>query len=268
MSKLFRNETMKEDPLYEYHHYPFEQYKYSRSDNKYNYKKHFFRNKTETSNKEAKMIKRMSDEFQIVSNLQPLAESINAEAKPLIKVENDWQRYEDIPTLENNLDIVTKYHGVFPMEELTKVNPSLQKFFSNMPQYTEINEDIIAPYYSPGKDENLRRLTRKYGCEYLMSTSTVSSVLSHIYYAISNHKSPHFSGLSQAFDNEPLKFMVSQRKPNTVFLTQIDKKLFSLDGDDGFEAKQNIVLMKMGKYMEKMMTTEADEFMRYYVLDS
>ena len=88
-----------------------------------------------------------------------------------------------------------------------------------MPQYTEINEEIIAPYYSPGKDENLRRLTKANGCEYLMSTSTVSSVLSHIYYAISNHKSPHFSGLSQAYDFEPLKFMVSQRKPNTVFLT-------------------------------------------------
>ena len=26
--------------------------------------------------------------------------------------------------------------------------------------------------------------------------------------------------------------------------------------------------MKMGKYMEKMMTTDADTFMKYYVLDS
>ena len=100
-----------------------------------------------------------------------------------------------------------------------------------------------------------------------MSTSTVSSILSHIYYSISNHKSPHFSGLSQAYDSEPLKFMVSQRKPNTIFLTQLDGGMFSVDGDSGFIEPSNIVLLKMGKYMEKMMTTEAQEFNDHYVLD-
>ena len=100
-----------------------------------------------------------------------------------------------------------------------------------------------------------------------MSTSTVSSILSHIYYSISNHKSPHFSGLSQAYDNEPLKFMISQRKPNTIFLTQLEDGMFSVDGDSGFIEPSNVVLLKMGKYMERMMTTPAEEFNKYYVLD-
>lgn len=43
----------------------------------------------------------------------------------------------------------------------------------------------------------------------MMSTSTVSSVLSHIYYMISNFKSPHFNNLSEAYDREALKFMIS-----------------------------------------------------------
>jgi len=43
----------------------------------------------------------------------------------------------------------------------------------------------------------------------MMSTSTVSAVLSHIYFAMSNFKSPHFSNLSEAYDREPLKFMIS-----------------------------------------------------------
>lgn len=42
-----------------------------------------------------------------------------------------------------------------------------------------------------------------------MSTSTITSMLNHIYYAISNYKSPHFSGLSEAYDHEPMKFMLS-----------------------------------------------------------
>jgi len=63
--------------------------------------------------------------------------------------------------------------------------------------------------------------------------------------------------------------MISQRKPNTIFLNQIDreKKLYSVDGDSGFIEPSNIVLLKMGKYMEKMLTTDAKYFMDHYVLD-
>jgi hypothetical protein len=103
-----------------------------------------------------------------------------------------------------------------------------------------------------------------------MSTSTISSVLSHIYYCMSNFKSPHFNNLSEAYDREPLKFMISQRKPNTVFLTKIDKqkRIYSVDGDSGFIEPSNVVLLKMGKYMEKMLTTPKQFFEDHYVLDS
>ena len=108
------------------------------------------------------------------------------------------------------------------------------------------------------------------GCRYMMSTSTISSVLSHIYFCLSNFKSPHFNNLSESYDREPLKFMISQRKPNTVFLTRIDKnkRVYSVDGDSGFIEPSNVVLLKMGKYMEKMFTVDHQTFRDYYVLDS
>jgi len=63
--------------------------------------------------------------------------------------------------------------------------------------------------------------------------------------------------------------MISQRKPNTIFLTQVDreKKLYSIDSDSGFIEPSNLVLLKMGKYMEKMLTTDADYFNDHFVLD-
>ena len=94
--------------------------------------------------------------------------------------------------------------------------------------------------------------------------------MSHIYYAMSNYKSPHFNGLTQSYDSEPMKYMVSQRKPNTVFLRQIrkdGKSVYAVDGDSGFTEQSNLVLLKMGKYMEKMFTTEADFFNDYFVND-
>ena len=43
--------------------------------------------------------------------------------------------------------------------------------------------------------------------------------------------------------------------------------MYAVDGDKGFTAQANLVLLKMGKYMEKMFTTEAQDFNDYFVLD-
>ena len=40
-----------------------------------------------------------------------------------------------------------------------------------------------------------------------------------------------------------------------------------MDGDSGFTEQSNVVLLKMGKYMEKMFTTDANDFNDHFVLD-
>jgi len=54
-----------------------------------------------------------------------------------------------------------------------------------------------------------------------------------------------------------------------VFLTKVDrqKKIYSVDGDSGFIEPSNVVLLKMGKYMEKMLTTDHQFFKDHYILD-
>ena len=68
-----------------------------------------------------------------------------------------------------------------------------------------------------------------------------------------------------------MKFMVSQRKPNTIFLRQITdargNSVYAIDSDSGFTEQSNEVLLKMGKYMEKMFTTDCDTFNELFVLD-
>jgi hypothetical protein len=165
--------------------------------------------------------------------------------------------------------VILKSPGIYPVESINQYNRGqLGTLFTKLPQYSQINEDCISPYYPPGQDPNLIRLAAAHSCKYVMSTSTISSVLSHIYYCLSNFKSPHFNNLSEAYDREPLKFMISQRKPNTVFLTKVQKRIYSVDGDSGFIEPSNVVLLKMGKYMEKMLTTPKQFFEDHYVLDS
>ncbi len=45
--------------------------------------------------------------------------------------------------------------------------------------------------------------------KYLMSTSTVSSVIIQIFYLFCGFKNPDFNGISNAYDNEPKKYMIS-----------------------------------------------------------
>jgi hypothetical protein len=43
--------------------------------------------------------------------------------------------------------------------------------------------------------------------------------------------------------------------------------MYAVDGDSGFTEPSNEVLLKMGKYMEKMFTTDSQFFDDHYVLD-
>jgi hypothetical protein len=217
-------------------------------------------------------MKKVYSKYMFYQNKEFISRLVDIDHKQFKAVENDWQNEaETIPTLKNYLDILPKNPGIFPTESISQFDKKkLHPFFTRLPQYSQINEQCIGAYYPPGSDTNLTRIAMKHNSKYMMSTSTVTSLMIHIYYAISNYKSPHFNGLTQSYDSEPMKYMVSQRKPNTIFLRQIkqgDKSVYAVDGDSGFSEQNNLVLLKMGKYMEKMFTTDADFFNDHFVLD-
>ena len=50
-------------------------------------------------------------------------------------------------------------------------------------------------------------------------------------------------------------------------MSQNGNTVFAVDSDSGFAEQNNVVLLKMGKYMEKMFTTDSEFFNDHYVLD-
>lgn len=50
--------------------------------------------------------------------------------------------------------------------------------------------------------------------------------------------------------------MLSQRKPNTVFLKKLQDGKYSIDGDAIYDEPGNLVLMKLGKFIERVLCTE------------
>jgi hypothetical protein len=76
------------------------------------------------------------------------------------EVPNDWQdENKTIPELANHLHILTKQPGIFPIESIAAIDKErLMPFFSRLPQYSQINENCISPYFSPSEDKNLLRI--------------------------------------------------------------------------------------------------------------
>lgn len=94
---------------------------------------------------------------------------------------------------------------------------------------------MIPPYTPPSQDALLTKFAVESEVKYVMSTSTISSALSQMYFLFSGFRAPDFSLLSEVYDTEPQKYMVSQRKPVTNIITKIDKEkgIYAMDSDKG-----------------------------------
>lgn len=111
----------------------------------------------------------------------------------------------------------------------------------------------IPPYIPPSTDELLLNFARQSNIKYVMSTSTISNVLSQMYFLFSSFRNPLFDNMSAAYETEPKKYMISQRKPASNYLRKLDasKGIYALDSDSGLFEFPNMILMDLGKVMER-----------------
>lgn len=111
-------------------------------------------------------------------------------------------------------------------------NGKLGDFYEKLPQYSEIDEAVLGQYFTPSEDPLLLGMVQD-NIKYIMSTSSITGFLSQIAYALTNFSHPNFSGLTSVYDKEPLKFMVSQRKPTGVYLRKVKdaKNVWAVDSD-------------------------------------
>jgi hypothetical protein len=93
-------------------------------------------------------------------NKEFISEMLEINPQEIQEVPNDWQdENKTIPELANHLHILTKQPGIFPIESIAAIDKErLMPFFSRLPQYSQINENCISPYFSPSEDKNLLRI--------------------------------------------------------------------------------------------------------------
>ena len=144
---------------------------------------------------------------------------------------HDFKRIElpqkvAIPELSMNLIHVVQNPGIYTAQSVKRMNKSSSThLIENLPTPEQISFENLDTYMRPYQDPNLKKMMKQYNYKYASSTSGIGEALAHFFYKLTNFKSPHFYNLSEHYVNEPLKFMMFQRKPASISLHKIKDSL-------------------------------------------
>lgn len=165
-----------------------------------------------------------------------------------------------VPNLAYGLERVLFNPGVYqlqdPRSRVYNFDPYLQKI---MP-VAEFDFNALKEYITSSRDQSLLETAKKHGKRYVGSTSSMTGVLAHFHFLLSQWRPINPSMLSKAFPANLTSFTEFQRIPSAIVLRWKDGS-YAIDADKQF-ASANILSM-LGKSMEKLLTLSTDDFERY-----
>jgi hypothetical protein len=165
-----------------------------------------------------------------------------------------------IPMLSYGLDRVLFNPGVYrlqdPRSRVYNFDPYLEKI---MPA-NEFDFDALSEYKTSSKDETLLAMTKQLGTKFTGSTSSMSSMLQHFHYILSNFRKLNHGMLSRQFPEPTPKFSRITLGPSAVFLRYRDG-VYALDADKSYDSPN--IMSWLGHSLEKLLTTERSEFEKF-----
>ncbi|CAO2649657.1 Nn.00g070420.m01.CDS01 [Neocucurbitaria sp. VM-36] len=165
-----------------------------------------------------------------------------------------------VPMLAYGLDRVLFNPGVYrlqdPRSRVYNFDPYLEKI---MP-VNEFDFDSLSEYKTSSKDEELLALTKELGSKFTGSTSSMSGILQHFHFLLSNFRKLNHQMLSREFPEPTKKFSRITLGPSAIFLRYKDG-VYAIDADKTYDSPN--IMSWLGHSLEKLLTTERSEFERY-----
>ncbi|KAJ2721713.1 hypothetical protein GGI07_003769 [Coemansia sp. Benny D115] len=166
-----------------------------------------------------------------------------------------------VPKLAHGLERVLFSPGVHCLEDPYSGVYNFSPYIRNITQPSDFDYDKLTPYITSSKDRTLMGYARDRKKKFVGSTSSMTHVLSHLYFAISGGKTPDISSMSMAFVDMPTGFTRGMRYPASIALRYHDG-VYGIDADKSFDVKDSILSI-LGKSLEKLLTSSPAEFNRY-----
>lgn len=124
----------------------------------------------------------------------------------------------------------------------------------------EFEFNALKEYITSSRDESLKKLAQRYGKRYVGSSSSMTGVLAHFHFLLSQWRDINPDMLSKSFPESFKTFTELQRSPSAIFLRWRDGS-YAIDADKEFDTAN--VLTLLGKSMEKLLTLDTKDFERY-----
>ncbi|QRV86472.1 mRNA degradation protein [Ceratobasidium sp. AG-Ba] len=185
---------------------------------------------------------------------------IKPDAVSLESAVRDPSHVVPIPTLQHGLDRVLFNPGVHwlqdPHSRVYNFPPELQA----MPAFTSFSYEKVNSFVTSSKDAELAELARRLGKKFTGSTSSVSMILSHIYFLISGWREIDLSVLSTSFAHMPNEFTSGQKMPYTFFMRRNDDVVAFDSGSQADDPLDQNILSYIGVMLEKLLTLPREDF--------
>ena len=165
-----------------------------------------------------------------------------------------------VPKLSYGLDRVLFNPGIYrlqdPRSRVYNFDPYLEKIMS----VNEFNFSALSEYKTSSKDEELLALTQRMGTKFTGSTSSMSGVLQHFHFLLSNFRKLNHKMLSKEFPDPTDRFSKITEGPSAIFLRWKDG-IYAIDADKAYDTPN--IMSWLGHSLEKLLTSDRTEFERY-----
>ena len=171
---------------------------------------------------------------------------------------------QPVPTLAHDLQRVLFNPGVYQLQDPRSRVFNFDPYLQNIMPVADFNFKALKDYIVSSADTFLRRLAREHDAKYVGSSSSMTSVLTHFHYLISQWRPINVKNLSQGFTDPSKSFTLLNKSPSAIFLKYRNGS-YAIDADKEFASSS--VLMELGKSLEKFLTLPPENFERYRKTD-
>ncbi|KAK6506964.1 hypothetical protein TWF481_005421 [Arthrobotrys musiformis] len=174
----------------------------------------------------------------------------------------DLEQNVELRPLSHGLDRVLFNPGVTFLRDPRSRVYNFDPYLDTIMPVDEFDFDALGDYITSSKDTTLIDLARESKKKYVGSTSSMTSILSHIHYLISRWRPINTKMLSKGFVTESDNFTRLSRLPTSVILRWKDG-IYAIDQDKEVDSMETILLF-LGRSMEKMLTLPPEVFQKYH----
>lgn len=167
-----------------------------------------------------------------------------------------------VPHLSYGLDKVLFNSGVYQIQDQRSKVYNFDPYLTSIMPIDQFDFDALKAYITSSKDSKLRAISAKHEKKYCGSTSSMTALLSHFHFLISQWREPNFGHLSKELKIESRNFTALSRAPAAAY-ARLKDGVYAIDADKEYD-RENVLSM-LGKSMEKLLTLPKEDYEKYRV---